>query len=345
MRQNRFTLFPVVLVLFMSLMPFKAVSEPNPHPHGDIDGDFSMNFTTNINDLTVLIDGLMKGKVKWYYDLNWDYTVDINDVTCMVDYLLTGEWRGITQYSVEIPDSALVITVNGVSFAMMPVEGCDSYDPFHNGNYDVSLKDFYIGQTEVTLALWEAVMGAPYDKCGMLYFPEEPQHPVDMLSWFDCREFITRLNELTGLKFHMPTKAQWMYAAQGGKYSHGYLYSGSNDLDEVGWYCYNNLYIPYGISSTTDFVSFPVGQKAPNELGLYDMSGNVREWTRNFDIKEGDALPDVSEDDDLFAYGFVCGGSSTDRATYCQTIYSFFTYRSSVGEDFGLRLALQKEDL
>ena len=341
MRRQKFTLYSLALVLCLSLVPFKAVSELNPHPRGDI----AMNYSTDINDLTVLIDyGLIKGKATWYYDLNWDYQVDISDVTCMIDYLLTGEWRGITQYSVEIPDSALVITVNGVSFAMMPVEGCDSYDPYHNGNYDVSLKDFYIGQTEVTLALWEAVMGAPYDKCGMLYFPEEPQHPVDMLSWFDCREFITRLNELTGLKFHMPTKAQWMYAAQGGKYTHGYLYSGSNVMDEVGWYRYNNRYLPYGVS-LTEYISNPVGQKAPNELGLYDMSGNVREWTRNFDMKDGDALPDVSEDDDRYAYGFVYGGSSTEPDTYCQTIYSFFTYRGTVGEDFGLRLALQKEDL
>ena len=332
MKKFLFTLFPIVLALFVSLMPFKAESSQYPH------GDFTWNYTTEINDLTVLIDGLMKGDVKWYYDLNWDFSIDINDVTCMVDYLLSGEWY-IPNYGPEILDSAEVFTVNGVTFAMMPVEGCESYDLFKDGTAVVSLKDYYMGQTEVTQALWKAVMGDDSrNPCSVLFYHGDPQHPVDMVSWFECRDFITRLNELTGRHFHLPTAAQWIYAAQGGKYTHGYLYSGSNDLDEVGWYMYDH---PYEDSFD---ITFPVGLKAPNELGLYDMSGNVREWTRNTIAREGDALPDLSEYDNLYEKGPAYGGVSSDPDYYCRTTVARLTYRGQSAPMYGFRLALQKEE-
>ena len=135
----------------------------------------------------------------------------------------------------------------------------DDYDakPIHS----VTLSDFYIGKYEVTQKEWQTVMGKNPSRI------KSPQKPVDKVSWNDCNEFIRRLNALTGLEFMLPSEAQWEYAARGGNMSKGYNYSGSNDLNSVAWY-----------SSNSDEETHPVGQKQPNELGLYDMTGNVWEW-------------------------------------------------------------------
>ncbi|MBR6310224.1 MAG: formylglycine-generating enzyme family protein [Paludibacteraceae bacterium] len=166
----------------------------------------------------------------------------------------------------------LTFTVNGVSFKMIKVEGGtftmgatrkqgrDAWD-HEKPAHQVTLSDYYIGQTEVTQALWQAVMGDnPSDFKG-------DSRPVENVSWDDCQEFINRLNALTGKKFSLPTEAQWEYAARGGNKSRGYKYAGSNKPDEVAWY--------YGNSGEQ---SHDVATKQPNELGLYDMSGNVWEW-------------------------------------------------------------------
>ena len=161
-------------------------------------------------------------------------------------------------------------TVNGVSFTMIKVEGgtfqmgatseqgSDAYSdekPVHS----VTLSDYYIGETEVTQELWEAVMGS-----NPSWF-KGSQKPVEQVSWNDCKEFITKLNRLTGKNFRLPTEAEWEYAARGGNESQGYKYSGSNTIDNVAW---------YGGNSGTHNVK----TKSPNELGIYDMSGNVWEW-------------------------------------------------------------------
>ena len=127
--------------------------------------------------------------------------------------------------------------------------------------HSVTLSSFYLCKYEVTQALWKAVMGKnPSDFKGN-------NLPVENVSWYDCQTFISRLNTLTGKRFRLPTEAEWEYAARGGNRSRGYKYSGSNNFSDVAW-CNEN----------SGYKLHPVGSKSPNELGLYDMSGNVKEW-------------------------------------------------------------------
>lgn len=177
--------------------------------------------------------------------------------------------------SLKVPTSSQIFEVNGVSFTMVNVEGGtflmgapDDDSEAHDNEkpqHEVTLNSFAIGLTEVTQALWMAVMG------------ENPscfkgdEKPVEKVSWDNCQTFIQKLNELTGKNFRLPTEAEWEFAARGGKYSVGYRYAGSNNLDGVAWY-----------SSNSDNTTHVVGSKLPNELGLYDMTGNVGEWCQDW---------------------------------------------------------------
>ena len=208
--------------------------------------------------ISVMADDYLRG------DVDVDGKVTLADVTSLIDYLLNGTWQDTDTMQLGIQS----FTVNGVTFKMVNVEGgvfmmgaCDGYSdeqPVHQ----VTLSDYSIGQTEVTQELWEAVMGSNPST-----FKGLSTRPVDGISWDDCQVFIARLNSLTGENFRLPTEAEWEYAARGGKYSKCYLYPGSDNLDEVAWY-----------SSNSFSVTYPVGLKKPNELGLYDMAGELWEW-------------------------------------------------------------------
>ena len=194
-------------------------------------------------------------------------------------------------------------TVNGVSFNMVYVQGGAfqmgaQYQNPNGANYDseasimeepvhsVTISDYYIGETEVTQELWEAVMGTTIEqqrKKAEEYWEYERDlygvgstYPMYYISWEECQEFVKKLNQLTGKNFSLPTEAQWEYAARGGNKSRGYKYAGSNTIGEVAWYDDNAC---DGVGSTSpDYGTHRVGTKSSNELGLYDMTGNVLEW-------------------------------------------------------------------
>lgn len=198
-------------------------------------------------------------------DQNGDGVVNVTDVVDLINYILT------SSKDPNPPSSNQTFTVNGASFEMIAVEGgtftmgatseqvgdaIADEEPAHK----VTLSSYLIGKTEVTEELWKAVM----DPNSFL----RTNLPVEGTSWNECQEFITKLNELTGKNFRLPTEAEWEFAARGGNKSQGYKYSGgSNFLYELAWY-----------SSNSSSQTHPVATKAPNELGIYDMSGNVDEW-------------------------------------------------------------------
>ena len=132
--------------------------------------------------------------------------------------------------------------------------------------HEVTLtEDYYIGELEVTQGLWMALMDANPSQYQDV--DSDMSLPVEKVNYFDVQEFIEKLNAKTGRTFVLPTEAQWEYAARGGQQSKGYKYSGSNELDEVAWY-----------DGNAGFKTHPAGSKLPNELGIYDMCGNVMEW-------------------------------------------------------------------
>ena len=177
-----------------------------------------------------------------------------------------------------------MIKVNSV-FAQL--EKFDELLPmiFVEGN--VQIADFYIGKFEVTQEAWMAVMGnnPAGNKAGGKY-------PVEMVSWNDVQEFLIRLNALTGRSYRLPTHAEWLFAARGGTQSQGYRYSGSNNLNDVAWYRVNSR----GINGNRN--TYPVGRKQSNELGIYDMSGNVAEFFQGINPTNPNSLS-----------GYVIGGS------------------------------------
>lgn len=217
-----------------------------------------------------------------------------------------------------------MVRVEGGTFMMgaTPEQGnnvLDEEKPAHQ----VTLSSFLIGKYEVTQEEWQAVMGD-----NPSYF-KGAKCPVESVSWNDCQKFIRKLNAMTGKRFRLPTEAEWEYAARGGNKSIGYKYSGSDNLDRVAWY-----------DGNSGSASHNVGQKSPNELGLYDMSGNVWEWCQDWK----DSYSSISQTNPTGpSSGSVRvnrGGSWNFFAFDCRVSYRYCNapgYRDSY---LGLRLAL-----
>lgn len=240
---------------------------------GDVNGDGFVD----IADVSALIDYLLGGDASEVNEVNADTDangdVSIADVSMLIDYLL-----GSTELPPKEEDGMVEYTVNGVTFKMVKVDGGTftmgateeedaDYQVFKGSpKHQVTLSKYWIGQTEVTQKLWAAVMGSnpSTDQSNL-------QYPVNSISWEDCATFISQLNQLTGKQFRLPTEAEWEYAAKGGTKSMGYVYSGSDNLDEVAWF-----------STNSESHLHQVGTKKANELGLYDMCGNIDEWCNDW---------------------------------------------------------------
>ena len=221
-----------------------------------------------------------------------------------------------------------MLVINGVSYPMVRVEGgffemgggvAMTSDRCHN----VKLSAYSIGVFPVTQDIWETVMGDnPSNFKGA-------RRPVEMISWLDCREFISRLNQITGLSFRLPTEAEWEFAARGGNFSHGYKYSGADDVNQVAWH-----------NGNSERQTYEVGLKSPNELGLYDMSGNVYEWCRDW-YENYSGATQINPKGTYRGTLRVCRGGSWAGSSWCCRI----TYRNCNPPDFrsfflGFRLCL-----
>ena len=230
-----------------------------------------------------------------------------------------------------------IFTLNGASFKMVRVEGgkFQMGATSDQGQYaesdekpahEVTLSTFRIGETEVTQAVWLAVMGA------------NPAHfmgndrPVENVSWDDCQEFIQKLNQLTGRTFRLPTEAEWEYAARGGKKSKGYMYSGSAKATDVAWYTKN----------THDSGSREVKTRLPNELGLYDMSGNVWEWCQDWYENYSSKSVKNPTGPTNGTLRVRRGGSWYYEANNCRVSFRISRSPDYSSPDLGLRLALQE---
>lgn len=220
-------------------------------------------------------------------------------------------------------------TVNGCSFNMVSVKGGTFLmgSNTHDGDEDqdelpnqlVTLSDFAIGETEVTQGLWKAVMGS------LPIILEGDNHPMKNVSWDDCIQFINKLNKLTGRHFHLPSEAQWEYAAKGGNKSQNYKYAGSNNIDEVAWYGNGDPAVNYG--GNANGKTHEVKKKSPNLLGLYDMSGNVWEtcWDWWSDIISISTTPAGSAFQISTTYK-ACGGGSWNDGWYNNDLASTHHY-------------------
>jgi formylglycine-generating enzyme required for sulfatase activity len=230
---------------------------------------------------------------------------------------------GRNDVSVQVADGTSY-TVSGVTFEMIDVEGgnfnmggndSEAYD-YEKPVHSEYVSSFQIGKTEVTQALWKAVMGN-----NPSYFKGD-NLPVENVSWNDCKDFIRKLNSMTGKNFRLPTEAEWEYAARGGNRSRGYKYSGSNSIGEVAWYGNNS-------SNTTHAVA----TKAPNELGIYDMSGNVWEWT-------SDLWSDNYNSSRSGSRRVSRGGSWINDARFCRVSCRGYGGPTLSFSSLGFRLAL-----
>ena len=230
-------------------------------------------------------------------DCDYDGRFDVGDVTALINYILTDQWN-------DTPEALTrTVSVNGVDYVMVHVEG----GTYTLGEATYTVQGFWIGQTEVTSGLWKAVTGSstiPVNK------------PICDVTLIQCNDFISQLNELTGLPFRLPRLTEWRFAALGGNKSLGYRYPGSDNHKKVA--CSKD--ITNGIN--------PVASYKCNELGLYDMGGNVAEFCTS-----GDKY-------------YACGGSYFDPGENCIAGRAVLVGNTGIHYGFyGLRVLLPENAL
>ena len=298
----------LLLCLFLVALAATAQDEVTP-----VNGDVNSDNEVSIADVNTVIDIIFNGGTyNAAADVNHDSEINIADVNAIIGLILDEQSSHIKTF-----------TVGDVSFNMVEVDG-GSFKSIHSPQ--VTLSPFAIGQTEVTQALWEAVMGSNPSYFNGDSRPGGPDNPVEDVSWDDCQEFIAKLNEMTGRTFRLPSEAEWEFAARGGNYSHGYKFAGSDDKDEVAWHNQNSGHRTH-----------PVAELLPNELELYDMSGNVEEycqdgWGNNYFCSNPLTNPILPTTDGEYV---ACGGSWNYTGSLVSNVPA-----SSAWPARGLRLAM-----
>ena len=295
-----------------------------------------IQFKCNVPSAQLEIDGQKMGSANGIYQLTFGQhnlratANDFSEYSANITVTeKTGEIYGIAMQDNSSTDE--VFAVGGVFFTMKFVQGGSFwmgapsdvwFDYIEKPCHKVTLSDFYMGETEVTQELWQAVMGSKPS-----VWREGDDFPVEEVSWDDCQVFIRKLNQMTGKNFRLPTEAEWEYAAQGGKKGKDYSYAGSNDIDKVAWY-----------SGNSNGQTHAVKGMRPNGLGLYDMSGNVAEWTGDYFAmydKKAQTNPTGPEKGNGRVYR---GGDYQSEAGYCRVLC-----RSGVQHyHYGFRLSRPK---
>ena len=217
-----------------------------------------------------------------------------------------------------------MVTVEGGTFTMGCTSEQSDCENDEKPTHRVTLSSFQMGKYEVTQAQWRAVMGS-----NPSHFSGCDDCPVENVSWNDAQAYITKLNQQTGKKYRLPTEAEWEYAARGGNKSKGYKYAGGNDIGSVAWY-----------SSNSSSKTRAVGQKQANELGIYDMSGNVWEWCEDWYGDYSSSAQTNPKGPQNGSYRVLRGGSWYYDARYCRVSYRFIISPDGRSISYGFRLVL-----
>lgn len=333
MKRSNF-LKPILALCMMAIcwLPLSAAERGDVNDSGDV----------NIADVTELINLLLSNSASGRVaaDCNMDGVVNIGDVTTLINYLLSHQWPNVYEPQYE------TITVGSVTFRMLLVEGGTfmmggSEDdprarPWEFPVHEVTLSDFYIGEMEVTQALWRAVMGTynnPSWFTSTNGYTNNYERPVESMTYTQVTSFITKLNQKTGKTFRLPTESEWEYAARGGKWSKGYYYIGGNNVDEVAW-----------SSANGETITHVGGGKAPNELGLYDMGGNVEEWCSDYWSDAYTSKPTTNPTGPTSGTARVIRGGSWDQAFYvCRPSSRHDATPNYMSAHTGLRVVMSKE--
>ena len=231
-----------------------------------------------------------------------------------------------------------MVFVEGGTFGM----GCsdeqendceDNEKPAHQ----VTVNSFYIGKFEVTQIQWETIMGTTVHQQRDKFNTNWPvrgvgdDYPMYYVSWYEIMDFISRLNAATGKQYRLPTEAEWEFAARGGNNNNGYKYSGSNTINDVAFYDMNS-----------GKATHKVGSKSPNELGIYDMSGNVWEWCSNWYGKSYYSnSPEIDpQGPSIGMHRIIRGGGWDNNSSSCRSVFRSSNSPDSRGSGIGFRLAI-----
>jgi sulfatase modifying factor 1 len=232
---------------------------------------------------------------------------------------LTSDYKTINARTTNIKGDIEMVFVKGGTFQMGSNDGRYNEKPIHS----VTLGDFYIGKYEVTQKQWTEIMGSNPSRF------KGDDLPVELISWKDVQEFIKKLNQKTGMNYRLPTEAEWEYAARGGNQSKGYTYSGSNTIDETTWYSVNS-----------GRKTHPIGTKKANELGIYDMSGNIYEWCSDWFAYYKNSPQNNPQGASSGDARVNRGGSWYYGARYCRVTYRRKYSPGSSYINLGFRLTL-----